>query len=100
MYQEAWGTPAEGGTFRAMHSLDVPLMFDNVGRAASLVGDGASEAQTVADAMSDAWLRFAKTGDPGWRAYMPSSRTTMVFDIPSRTVDDPGREERQIFAVA
>ncbi|THD64466.1 carboxylesterase/lipase family protein [Phenylobacterium sp.] len=100
MYQEAWGTPAEGGKFRAMHSLDVPLVFDNVGRAASLVGDGAPEAQKVADAMSDAWLRFAKTGDPGWRAYTPSSRTTMVFDVASRSVDDPGREERLIFAQA
>ena len=46
------------------HSLDLPLVFDNVAKSASLLGAGAPDAQRVADQMSDAWIAFAHTGSP------------------------------------
>ena len=45
--------------------------------------------------MSEAWLAFARTGDPAtpalpdWPAYEPDRRATMVFNLESRVVDDP-----------
>ena len=45
--------------------------------------------------MSDAWLAFARTGDPGWGAYDPAARTTKLFDVESRVVSDPLPEVRK-----
>jgi para-nitrobenzyl esterase len=52
--------------------------------------------------MMDAWLSFARTGDPAakavgaWSAYDDTKRPTMVFDTKlSRQDDDPFGEERR-----
>ena len=58
------------------------------------------EAQRVADAMSAAWLRFARTGNPGWAPYTPRDRATMVFDATAKVVNDPSGAERKLFAAA
>ena len=46
----------------------------------------------------DAFVRFARTGDPGWPAYDLKQRQTMVFDTNSRVVNDPRQWERELFA--
>lgn len=97
MYLLNWETSVDGGKWKSPHALDIALMFDNVPNSASMTGSS-PEAQTVADAMSNAWIRFARTGDPGWAAYRPETRATMVFDVKSRVVNDPNREERLMFA--
>ncbi|BCW48034.1 hypothetical protein [Arthrobacter sp. StoSoilB13] len=43
--------------------------------------------------MFDAWMNFARTGDPStdslaWPAYNTASRPTMVFDKHTRVVND------------
>jgi para-nitrobenzyl esterase len=49
----------------------------------------------MADQMSEAWLAFARTGNPAiatlpdWPAYDAGRRATMVFDLESKLVDDP-----------
>jgi len=48
--------------------------------------------------MMDTLIRFARTGDPGWPAYTPNARQTMIFDTTSRVVSDPRRRERELFA--
>ena len=45
-----------------------------------------------------AFLRFARTGDPGWPAYTLPQRRTMIFDPTPRLEDDPRRAERELFA--
>jgi para-nitrobenzyl esterase len=51
--------------------------------------------------MSEAWVAFARTGDPGprglpaWPAFDPERRATMVFDTTPRLVDDPYGDERR-----
>ena len=54
------------------------------------------EPQVVAEAMSQAWLAFARTGDPGWPAYDKARRATMIFDVDSKVVDDPNPGVRQV----
>jgi len=44
------------------------------------------------------FVRFARTGDPGWAPYDLERRTTMVFDTVSRPVDNPRAWERELFA--
>jgi para-nitrobenzyl esterase len=100
LYRLEWETPVNGGRLRAHHGLDVPLMFDNVANAPGLRASGSTDAQRVADAMSDAWLTFARTGNPNapglayWPAFEPEMQPTMVFDAVSRAKSDPIRELR------
>jgi len=104
LYRLEWQTPVEGGKLRSPHSLDVPLVFDNVAKSASLIGAGAAEAQRVADTMSAAWLAFAHNGSPNapglpsWPPYDPERRATMVFNVQSRAIDDPLYQERKLLA--
>src|SRR5678816_4447995 len=74
MYLFAWETPVDGGKWKTPHSVEHAFVFDNVAKSASMVGSGPDQ-QKVADAVSSAWIRFAKTGNPGWAAYEPASRT-------------------------
>jgi para-nitrobenzyl esterase len=96
MYLFAWETPVDGGKWKAPHSIEHAMVFDNVAKSASMVGSGPDQ-QKVADAVSGAWIRFAKTGNPGWAAYTPAARTTMVFNVESKAVDDPRRAQRLLF---
>ena len=43
-----------------------------------------SAPQELATEMHDAWVRFIKTGDPGWERY-DERRLTRVFDERTRT---------------
>ena len=95
MYLLTWETPVARGKLRCPHALEIPLVFDNVEKARNFVGRGDAP-QRLADQMSDAWLRFAKTGNPGWAAYDPTRRATMVFDLDSRVTDDPMPGVRQV----
>jgi para-nitrobenzyl esterase len=60
-------------------------------------------AQPMADAMSEAFLAFARTGDPNckaiprWEPYGLPRRQTMVFDNLTRLMDDPRGAERRLF---
>jgi para-nitrobenzyl esterase len=101
LYRLEWETPVEGGRLRTPHSLDLALVFDNVAKSDSIIGQGAAEAQKVADAMSSAWLAFARTGRPDgsgvphWPPYNTKTRPTMVFNLTTRIVNDPTREIRK-----
>ncbi|MDP1631783.1 MAG: carboxylesterase family protein [Caulobacter sp.] len=92
MYLLEWETPV--GPFRSPHTLEIPLVFDNVDKARALLGEGPAP-QVLAKQMSAAWLAFARTGDPNtallpaWPAYDAASRSVMMFNLESRVVSDP-----------
>ncbi len=101
MYYLVWETPVSNKQFKTPHLLDVPFMFDNVEKARVLVGPG-PEPQALAKQMSDAWLAFARAGKPDaksiphWPPYTAERRSTMVFDVRSRVIEDPNAEVRKI----
>jgi para-nitrobenzyl esterase len=100
LYRMEWETPVDGGRMRAHHGLDLPMVFDNVDKAAAMIGPGAADAQRVADAMSAAWLAFARTGNPNapglayWPPFDSKYQPTMVFNVNSRAVTDPIHDVR------
>jgi len=102
-YQLDWPSPADGGRWGACHGLDIPLVFGTLDADGSLTGDGA-EARAVSRQVADAFLAFARSGDPNhaglpaWTPYRVDERATMVFDVRSRLERDPRREERLLFA--
>ena len=96
-----WNTPVDGGKWLCPHSLDITFCFDNVAKSESMSGIGADQ-QKLADMMSEAWLAFAKTGNPNsknvpnWPAYDSKSRATMIFDLEPKVVNDPRAADRKI----
>ena len=101
VYQLDWATPKDGGKFGAPHASDIQLVFDNIAKpGATAIGP---QAQTMADMMSDAFIAFARSGNPNttaiptWEPYTLPRRQTMVFDVPSRQEDDPRGAERELF---
>ena len=105
MYRLDWETPVEGGRLKTPHALDIAFVFDNVARSTSITGSG-PEQQRLADLMSDAWIAFAKTGNPNttalpqWPRYTQANRATMIFDTQPEIVVDPDMEERQLLQEA
>ena len=101
MYEVAWETPVMGGRFKSPHSVEIPFVFDTVAKSSSMVGD-AKLAQPMAEQMCPAWIAFARTGNPQtktlppWPAYDARSRATMVFNLKSEVVGDPGGDERAL----
>jgi len=101
VYQLDWPARLANGRTGAFHTSDIPLMFDTL----SAEGSGAvgSQAQGMADVMSDTLLAFARTGSPDhpglpvWTPYSLARRETMVMDLPPRMENDPRGDERRFF---
>ncbi len=85
MYLFTWESPVLDGILRSTHCMEIPFVFNNAKIHASMTGGGA-DAEALADKMSDAWLAFARTGNPNapslpeWPAYTPENGATMFFD--------------------
>lgn len=100
VYQLDWTSPTEGG---APHMLDIPLAFGTLDAPGSITGV-AADARAVSDAMQDAFIAFARSGDPNhaglprWEPYALPRRQTMIFDLTPRMADDPRGAERALFA--
>ncbi|MGI1678823.1 MAG: carboxylesterase/lipase family protein [Cellvibrionaceae bacterium] len=97
-----WDTPVENGKWFSPHALEIGMVFDNVEKSASMSGTSA-EAQRIADLMSEAWLAFAKTGNPNheglpaWPEYNAEDHPVMVFDVEPAVVNDPHGKQRRVF---
>jgi para-nitrobenzyl esterase len=104
MYLFAWQSPALGGMLRSPHTVEIPFVFDNTDVPTIMTRvPGACE---LAARVSNAWIAFARNGDPNtpqlpqWPRYDTTRRATMVFDTVSRVVDDPAGAERRAWGPA
>jgi para-nitrobenzyl esterase len=96
-YLFTWPSPAMGGALGACHAIEVPFVFGtHRGRAGELVGRG-PDADRLAARVQDAWVAFARTGDPGWAAYDPAKRATLLLGRECALESDPMREERRFW---
>ncbi|GAA0547253.1 carboxylesterase/lipase family protein [Rhizomicrobium palustre] len=99
-YQVDWATPDERR--RAMHTTDIPLVFDNTDKEGAATGNS-EHARKMAAMMSETFIAFAKTGSPNnplipsWTPYSMAERETMVFDLPPHLEKDPRGRERKLF---
>ena len=102
MYRLDWKTPVEGGRLETPHALDIAFVFDNVARSLSYTGPETAQTKRMADLMADAWIAFARTGNPNtaalpqWPAYNVQQRATMIFDVDPEVVNDPDSAEREL----
>jgi para-nitrobenzyl esterase len=104
VYQMDWASPAAEGRYKAPHTMDLPFAFDNVAIATGMVGDTPEQqtrAQAMADAVSESYLAFARTGNPNnshvpkWPNFDLTHRPTMIFDDRVRLEDDPRGNQRK-----
>lgn len=85
MYMFAWESPVMDGILRSTHCMEIPFVFDNALRHATMTGGGA-DACALANLMSNAWLNFARTGNPNadglpqWEPYTAEKGATMIFN--------------------
>lgn len=103
LYYFRWETPLDGGRLKSPHTVEIPFVFHNL--EASRMTAGVPGAGALADKVSDAWLAFARTGNPStpslppWPKLDAARRATMVFDHESFVADDPiGAERTAMFA--
>lgn len=97
-YAFTYDSPVSG---KSVHALDIPFVFDNVD-ATPLTGEG-PERYELAARMSDAWIAFARTGNPNheglpeWPAYEPGTRQTMILDLETRVASNYLEEQNRIW---
>jgi para-nitrobenzyl esterase len=106
-YLFTWETPVFGGVLKSTHALEIPFMWDNLGRQGSEMFTGTGEdRQPIADTMHRAWTAFAHKGDPNhagmpaWPRYDLDRRATMRFDVTCEVLDDPAGEDRAVVEAA
>jgi para-nitrobenzyl esterase len=84
-YRFDWQTPVLDGRPMAFHCSELAFVFDNTTRCQNMTGDG-PRARSLAARMSDAWIHFARSGNPNhsgipqWKPFDPATSGTMVFD--------------------
>lgn len=105
LYWFVWQTPILDGRPRAFHCSELPFVFNNAERCAAMTG-GTPEAIDLAGRVSDAWIAFARTGNPShpglpaWPAFSPQQGEVMVLDRTCAVRNDPDRAERSTIPAA
>jgi para-nitrobenzyl esterase len=100
VYWFAWKTPVLDGTPLAYHCAELAFVFDNIDRCANSTG-GTPEARELAAKVSQAWIQFARTGNPNhsglprWPSVSAQTLPTMIFDTRCEVRNDPDAEERK-----
>lgn len=96
-YVFAWNTPVLDSRIRSYHCAELPFVFDNTDRCDQATGGGPA-ARALAAKVSDAWIRFARSGNPNhsglpnWPAFAEGDGSTMIFDNTCKVLSHPDRE--------
>lgn len=94
--------------FGSCHAVELPFVMHNIDDPNLIKGlTGERPPEHLADEVQDAWVAFARTGQPGnavaptWRKYQVDDRATMVMDDHGWEVaDDPNKVNREILRPA
>lgn len=105
LYLFAWQTPVLDGRPRAFHCSELAFVFDNIDRCVNMTGGG-TDARTLAAKVSEAWINFARKGDPNhaglpkWPTFTADKGAVMVFDNKCEVKNNPDGEARGTVTLA
>jgi para-nitrobenzyl esterase len=105
LYLFAWHTPVLDGRPLAFHESELPFVFDNTDRCAPITGGGPGP-RALAAKVSDAWVQFARGGNPNhrglpdWPAFTTDNGATMVFDSVCHVQSYPDRQLHDLILAA
>jgi para-nitrobenzyl esterase len=105
LYWFCWQTPVLDRRPMAFHCSELAFCFDNVERCANMT-TASAEAHDLAAKVSQAWINFARHGDPNhkdlpkWPAFQAGTVPTMIFDSKCEMKNDPDGEARRTVAEA
>ena len=101
-YLFTWTSPAMGGLLGSCHALEIPFVFGTLTTPGIELFTGAGpEALALSEKMQDAWIAFARTGNPStdtleWPAFDTTRRATMILG-PETSVEDAPLEQERAF---
>jgi para-nitrobenzyl esterase len=100
VYLFDWESPAFDGILGSCHALELPFVFGAVHvPVVQLFSGGGLTVNTLSQQMQQAWLSFAKGGDPShdgiapWQPWDPVGRATMIFGEWTQLEQAPRDEE-------
>jgi len=96
VYAFAWRSPQFNASLGACHGLEIPFVFDTLGKGTEPLL-GTNPPQQLAEIMHAAWVAFASTGNCGWPKYDPDHKASMRFDTKSEVVADPWLSVRALW---
>lgn len=100
VYYFTWESPAKRGALGACHALEMPFVFGTLHTPTQdrFAGSG-PDAERLQDNMMDAWLNFARSGNPShdgigeWSAWNDTDRPTMIFNAECQLENGPADNE-------
>ena len=103
LYWFMWQTPIFDRCPQAFHCAELPFVFYNTDRCATMTGGG-PDARALGGKIADAWINFARTGDPNhgnipsWRKFSSGTVPTLIFDSEVKAALNPDAVELESIA--
>jgi para-nitrobenzyl esterase len=103
MYRFTYRSTSSYKKFRSSHGMELPFVFGVIDELDAIVFVGRDpRRQTVMKRVQQAWINFARTGDPSqaglfWPKYEEKNRATLELGITSHVVNDPNSAERVLW---
>jgi para-nitrobenzyl esterase len=106
-YQFVYDQPYPGGLKGTGHAKELAFVFDTVATSPQMLGGAKptdadfAARQALASKVSDAWIAFARTGNPThkgipkWPAYTRANRETMILKDTCEVVNNPFAAEQK-----
>ena len=101
MYLFTYRSTSPLARYDSAHSMELPFVFGSIDELDAIDFTGrASHREQLMRQMQQAWIHFARSGDPNhpglphWPRYDQKSRATMEFGPDSRVIDDPLSAQR------
>jgi para-nitrobenzyl esterase len=99
MYEFGWKSSLKGGSYGAYHGIALPFVFntlDSVKGERGMVGPAPVD-PALGNKIQDAFIQFAKTGNPGWDAYTKQQQQTMYINNEWQLQRDPYKDELPVW---
>jgi para-nitrobenzyl esterase len=103
MYLFDWCGVGMEGAIGACHALEIPFVFGTLDSGLGRLAGSGADADALVVAMQDAWLAFARDGDPStpalaWPRYDAARRATAAYGPVVEVRDAPLEGERLAWA--